>query len=67
MAAVWRVVERDAEPDLDVPAGDLDVFDEQLQQFLLLGGAELVDDGGHAGGEVLDAAAEPVAAGEVGA
>ena len=32
-----------------------------------MGGAELVDDGGHAGGEVLDAVAEPVAAGQVGA
>jgi hypothetical protein len=31
MAAVWRVVERDAQPDLDVPAGDLDVLDEQPQ------------------------------------
>jgi hypothetical protein len=28
---------------------------------------ELVDDGGHAGGEVLDAVAEPVAAGQLGA
>src|SRR5271155_2759007 len=65
--AVWRVVEWDAQADLDMPAGDLDVFDEQPQQFLPLGWVELVDDGGHAGGEVLDAAAEPVAAGEVGA
>src|SRR4029077_10214707 len=32
-----------------------------------LGGVELVDDGGHPGGEVLDAVAEPVAAGQVGA
>jgi hypothetical protein len=67
MTAVWRVVEWDAQPDLDLPAGDLDVFDEQPQQFLPLGGVELVDDGGHAGCEVLDAVAEPVAAGEVGA
>ena len=67
VAAVGRVVERDAQPDLDVPAGDLDVFDEQPEQVLALGGVELVDDGGHAGGEALDAVAEPVAAGEVGA
>jgi hypothetical protein len=67
MAVVWWVVERDAQPDLDMPASDLDVFDEQLQEFLPLGGVELVDDGGHAGGEVLDAVAEPVAAGEGGA
>ncbi len=32
-----------------------------------LGWVELVDDGADAGGEVLDAVAEPVAAGEVGA
>jgi hypothetical protein len=32
-----------------------------------LGGIELVDDGGHAGSEALDAVAEPVAAGQVGA
>jgi hypothetical protein len=29
--SVWRVVERDAQPDFHVPAGDLDVFDEQPQ------------------------------------
>jgi hypothetical protein len=34
---------------------------------LLLGGVELVDDGGYAGGEALDGLAEPVSAGEVGA
>ncbi len=67
MTAVWRVVEWDAQPDLDLPAGDLDVFDEQPQQVLPLGGVELIDDGADAGGEVLDAVAEPVAAGEAGA
>jgi hypothetical protein len=35
--------------------------------MLSLGGAGLIDDGGHPGGEALDAAAEPVAAGQVGA
>ena len=35
--------------------------------MLPLGGVELVDDGADADGEVLDAVAEPVAAGEVGA
>jgi len=34
-------VERDAQPDLDVPAGDLDIFDEQPQEVLALGGVEL--------------------------
>jgi hypothetical protein len=28
---VWRGVERDAQLDFHVPAGDLDVFDEQPQ------------------------------------
>jgi hypothetical protein len=50
-----------------VPSGDLDVLDEQPQQRLALGVVELVDDGADAVGEVPDAAAEPVAAGEVGA
>ena len=54
MTAVWRVVEWDAQPDLDLPAGDLDVFDEQPQQLLPLGVVELVDDGADACGEVLD-------------
>jgi hypothetical protein len=31
LSAWWRVVERDAQPDLDVPARDLDVFNEQPQ------------------------------------
>ena len=50
-----------------MPAGDLDVFDEQLQELLPLGGVKLIDDGSDAGGEVPDAVAEPVAAGQVGA
>jgi len=31
MIVVWGVVERDPQTDFDVPAGDLDVFDEQPQ------------------------------------
>jgi len=31
LSALWRVAEWDAQPDLDLPAGDLDVFDEQPQ------------------------------------
>ncbi len=54
-AVVWRVVEWDAQLDLDMPAGDLDFFDEQPEQFLPLGVVELVDDGADARGEVLDA------------
>jgi hypothetical protein len=33
----WWRVECDAQPDLDVPAGHADVFDEQAQQLLFLG------------------------------
>ena len=62
----WWRVEGDAEPDLDVPAGDADVFDEQAQQLLFLGVVEGVDDGVDAGGEVVHAAAELVVAGERG-
>jgi hypothetical protein len=60
-------VECDAELDLDVPAGDSDVFDEQAQQLLFLGLVEGVDDGVDAGGEVVDAVSELVVAGEFGA
>jgi hypothetical protein len=62
----WRRVECDTELDLDVPAGDADVFDEQAQQLLFLGVVEGVDDGVDAGGEVVHAAAELVVAGERG-
>src|ERR1700730_13139063 len=62
-----RLVEGDTQPDLDVPAGDLDVFDEQPQKGLALGVVEFVDDGADAVGEVLDAVAGLVASGEVGA
>ena len=51
----WRV-EGEAQPDLDVPAGDADVFDEQAQQLLFLDVVEGVDDGVDAGGEVMHAA-----------
>ena len=61
----WRV-ECDAEPDLDVPAGDSDVFDEKAQQLLFLDVVEGVDDGVDACGEVVDSAAELVVTGERG-
>jgi hypothetical protein len=50
-----------------VPAGDLDVVDEQPEELLFLAVVEVVDDGADAGGEVLDTAAELVAFGEFGA
>ena len=62
----WWRVERDAQPDLDVPAGDADVFDEQAQQLLFLGVIEGGDDGVDAGGEVVNTAAELIVAGELG-
>ena len=37
MVIAGRLVEGDTQPDLDVPAGDLDVFDEQPQKGLALG------------------------------
>ncbi len=49
-----------------MPAGDLDVFDEQAEQLLLLEVVKVVDHGADSGGEVLDAAAELVVFGKAG-
>jgi hypothetical protein len=58
VAVVWRGwVEGDAQADLDVPAGDADLVDEQPQELLLLHGVELVDDAADPCGEVVYAAA----------
>ncbi len=43
-----------------MPAGDVDVFDQQSQQLLFLGAVELVDHFADLPGEVGDAAAEQV-------
>jgi len=68
VASVWRGwVEGDAQADLDVPAGDADLFDEQSQELLLLRGVELVDDAADPFGEVVHAAAQLVASGQCGA
>jgi hypothetical protein len=68
IAVVWRWwVEGDAQADLDVPAGDADLVDEQPQELLLLHGVELVDDAADPFGEVVHAAAQLVAAGQGGA
>jgi hypothetical protein len=48
-----------------MPAGDVDVFDEEAEQGLSLGEVEGVDHGQDAGGEVADAAAELVVAGQL--
>ena len=60
----WWRIECDAQPDLDVPAGHADVFDEQAQQLLFLGVIEVVDDGVDAGSEVVHAGSELIVAGE---
>ena len=62
----WWRVECDAQPDLDVPAGDVDLFDDEAEQGLFLGEVEGVDDGVDAGGEVVHAGSELIVAGERG-
>jgi hypothetical protein len=60
----WGFVEGDAQPDLDVPAGDADFLDEQPQELLLLDGVELVNHAADPFGEVVDSAVDLVAAGQ---
>jgi hypothetical protein len=62
-----RRVEGYPQPDLDLPPGDVDVFDQQPQQLLLLGLVELVYHFADLPGEVGDAAAEQVPVGQRGA
>ena len=62
---VGVVVEGDPQPDLDVPTGDVDVFDQEAKQGLFLVEVEGVDHAEDAVGEVADAAAELVVAGEL--
>ena len=57
-------VEGDAEVDVDVPAADLDVVDEESGEPLALGEVELVDGDGDAGCEVVDPATEAVVGAE---
>jgi hypothetical protein len=60
-------VEGDAQPDLDVPAGDADLFDDESQQLLPLVEVETVERVEGAAREVGDALAQLVVAGELGA
>jgi hypothetical protein len=61
----WRgVVEGDAQADVDVPAGDTDVLDDQAEQLLVLVEVEAVEGGKHLLGEGADALAESVVSGE---
>ena len=48
-----------------MPAGDVDVVDDEAEQGLFLVEVEGVDHGQDAGGEVAEAAAELVVAGEL--
>jgi len=61
------LVERDAESDLDVPAGDADFFDDEPNEFLALLEVESVEGGAGGGGESADSSVESVAGGQVGA
>src|ERR671912_480071 len=63
--SVRWLVERDAKADLDLPAGDADVFDDKAEQALALVKVEAVECLGHALGEAGQALAEPVAFGEL--
>ena len=50
---------------MDVPAGDVDLFDDEAEQCLFLVEVEGVDRGQYAGGEVTDAVAQLVVAGQL--
>jgi hypothetical protein len=57
-AAAWGVVgEGDLEVDLDVPAGDADLLDDEAQKSLAAVEVEFVEGGEDAFGEAGDAAA----------
>src|SRR5918911_1155098 len=61
---VGWLVERDAKADLDLPAGDADLFDDQAEEALALVEVQAVERLGHALGEAGQALAQPVAFGE---
>ena len=53
----WLWVEWDAQSDLDVPACDADLLDEQPAEVLFLSVVEPVDDAADSAGEVVYSAA----------
>jgi hypothetical protein len=57
--AVWAV-EGYAQLDLDLPAGDSHVFDDEAHELLALCEVEVVDSGRGLSGEIADALAQPV-------
>lgn len=58
------VAEGDAKSNLDLPAGDADLVDDEAEQGLFLREVEVVDYGEDALGEAGDAVAQLVVAGE---
>ena len=54
------LVQRDAEPDLDLPALNTDLFDDEAQELLALLEIQFVDCGRNVVGECLDAMAQAV-------
>ena len=64
-AGSLRIVEGNAELDVEVPAPDVDSFDEESDEALALSEVEAVDGGGGTAGEAVDALAETVVGGEL--
>jgi len=63
---VGSLVQRDAQADLDLPAGHADLLDDQAEQPLAAVEVERVDAGAGLGGEVADALAQAVVLGQRG-
>jgi len=63
----WLVGEGDLEVDLDSPAGDADLLNDELQQPLAALKVKAVQRGGDLLGELRESAAQPVLGGELGA
>src|SRR5437660_5831839 len=63
--AASGVVERDPELDLDLPAGDAYMVDDEAHELLALSEVELVDAGSGPTREVADTLAQPVVGGEL--
>jgi hypothetical protein len=61
----WGFVEGDAHVDVDLPAVDVDFFDEDAHERLTLVEVELVDGGADSGGEVVGAVSEAVGVSEL--
>ena len=60
-----RLLQGDAEVDVDLPASNVDPFDEEAHEALALGEVEGVEGGRNPGGEAVDALAKLVAGREL--